>query len=197
MRKFLIALVIQAAVVQAQTRPSMFVFQDNFWLNLHQFLRGEVYRQGAKLELGVDPMSLNETDRERWAAAVGTYVDIARRDTLFDQSSVRIHNALAGVADVARLPDDSVEPAVASALNAAAPIYRARVWPARQAANEAWIAAAKALLARYETTVALTLAAMYGDEWSRDPILVMWSVRSAPTPRLHMSAPQVMARTPK
>jgi hypothetical protein len=54
-RKLLIILVIQATVVDAQTRPSMFVFQDNFWLNLHQFLRGEVYRRGSKLQLGVDP----------------------------------------------------------------------------------------------------------------------------------------------
>jgi len=172
MCKLLIVLVLQSAAVQDQNRSSMFVFQDNFWLNLHQYLRGEVYRRGAKLPLGVDPASLNDADRERWTAAIDSYVEIAKRNILFDPSSVRIHNALAGVGDVVRLPDGSVERAVASALNDAAPIYRARVWPGRHAANEAWIASAKAPLARYETTVALTLAATYRDEWPDDPILV-------------------------
>ncbi len=150
----------------------MFVLQDNFWLNLHQFLRGEVYRRGASLQPGLDPASLSESERARWAAAIDSYADIARRDILFDPAIVQIHNALAGVGDVARLPDGVIEPGVASALNDAAPIYRARLWPARHAANDAWIASAKALLGRYETIMASTLAAAYRDAWPHDPVLV-------------------------
>src|SRR6478672_820037 len=36
-------------VTHAQTRPS-FVFQDSFWLNLHHFMRGEVYRRAQTKE---------------------------------------------------------------------------------------------------------------------------------------------------
>jgi len=57
-------------------------------------------------------------------------------------------------------------------LNNGAPIYRARLWPARQAANDRWIASAKALLARHETAMASTLAALYPAPWPLDPILV-------------------------
>jgi hypothetical protein len=49
---------------------SRFVFKNNFWLNLHQFLRGEVYRREAKIAPGLDPASLNENDRALWTAAL-------------------------------------------------------------------------------------------------------------------------------
>lgn len=38
----------------------MFLFQNKFWLNLHRFLRGEVYRRRSNLQLGVDPASLDQ-----------------------------------------------------------------------------------------------------------------------------------------
>jgi hypothetical protein len=58
------------------------------------------------------------------------------------------------------------------ALNSAAPIYRTRVWPARQRDNEAWIASAKLLLVRHETTAKSTLARIYRVDWLSDSILV-------------------------
>jgi hypothetical protein len=171
------AVLVSTAITLALTtpraqQPRMFVFQNNFWLNLHQFLRGEVYRRGAKLPPGLDPVSLSDVDRGKWSAALDAYAGVARRDILFDQSIVRIHNTLAGVGDVIQLPDGLVEPAVAAALNNAAPMYRARLWPTRQAANDRWIASAKALLARHETAMASMLAVAYPVPWPMDPILV-------------------------
>jgi hypothetical protein len=58
-----LAVLTHSAIVQVQTRTSMFVFQNNFWLNLHQFVRGEVYRRGANRPLGLDPASLSDGDR--------------------------------------------------------------------------------------------------------------------------------------
>ena len=48
----------------------MFVFQNNFWVNLHQFLRGEIYRRQVNARLGLDPASLSEADRAAWASAL-------------------------------------------------------------------------------------------------------------------------------
>ena len=144
---------------------SMFVFQNNFWLNLHQFLRGEVYRQNVNAKPGLDTASLTERDRAVWNPAVDCYIDLAKRDVLFDELLRKIGNALATVGDVARLPDslDSVIGAnTRAALNSAAPICRVRVWPARKRDNQAWIALAKALLAEHETAMTARLASDSG-----------------------------------
>jgi hypothetical protein len=153
----------------------MFVFQDNFWLNLHQFLRGEVYRRSVKATPGLDTGSLAEPDSRAWDRALGSYVDLAKRDVLFDNLLREIGNALATVGDVKVLPeslDRIISTDARIALNSAAPIYRTRLWPARQHDNEAWITSAKLLLAQHETTMAATLARMYRVDWPRDPILV-------------------------
>ena len=166
-----LAILALAGIADGQTRSSMFVFQNNFWLNLHQFMRGEVYRRGAKLPPGLDPASLGEADRARWTAAVDAYVDVATHN-LLDPWSEQTQNTLGGLNDVAVLPDGALEPAVATALNNAAPIYRALLWPARRRDNDAWIASAKALVTRHETAMAATLANAYHVTWPRDPYLV-------------------------
>jgi hypothetical protein len=67
----------------AAAQPSqMFVYQSNFWLNLHQFLRGEIFRLGAKLPLGIDAASLDDSDRKAWASAIDAYTEIAKQDQL-------------------------------------------------------------------------------------------------------------------
>ena len=150
----------------------MFVFQNSFWLNLHQFLRGEVYRRGANRPLGLDPSSLGDSERAAWAAAVDAYADVAKRDFLFDPLIVRIHNTLGAIGDVAQLPDGALDPAVVTALNRAAPIYRTRMWPARQRDNDAWIASTRVLLQQHETALSASHAATYRITWPREPYLV-------------------------
>jgi hypothetical protein len=153
----------------------MFVFQDNFWLNLHQFLRGEVYRRNVKAAPGLDEGLLSGTDLGVWTRSLDAYADLARRDVLFDDLLRRIGNALATAGDVQAIPeglDRTIGANTRIALNAAAPIYRARVWPARQRENQAWIASARALLAQHETPMASKLARLYGVGWPRAPILV-------------------------
>ena len=88
----LVGLFVPAAT--AQTGQSMFVYQNNFWLNLHQFLRGEIYRRGAKLPLGIDPASLSDADQKAWSSAIEVYTDVAKQ-RLFDQAAIHISNTLA------------------------------------------------------------------------------------------------------
>jgi hypothetical protein len=103
---------------------------------------------------------------------VDAYSDIARRDFLLDPVIVRIHNTLAVVGDVAQLSDGTLDPAVVTTLNKAAPIYRARLWPARQRDNTAWIASAQMLLGQHETALAASHAAAHRITWPREPYLV-------------------------
>jgi len=74
--------------------------------------------------------------------------------------------------DVARLTGGLLDTNTTAALNAAAPIYRERLWPPRQRDNDAWNARAKALVERHETAMAAALASVYHITWPREPYLV-------------------------
>src|SRR4029450_734012 len=100
-----VSLAVLMPVEAAQKPQSMFVFQNKFWINLHQFLRGEVFRQRTDRRLGVDPASLSNDDRIAWASSLEVYVEVAKGDLVFDQNARRIANALATAGDVDRLPE--------------------------------------------------------------------------------------------
>jgi hypothetical protein len=168
----LIVIALCAPAALAQTGQSMFVYQNNFWPNLHQFLRGEIFRRGAQRPLGIDPASLTDTEQKAWASALDVYAEIYKQDQVLDAEAMRINNALALAGDVPRLADGLLDTRTITALNAAAPIYRARLWDARKRENDAWNAAAKALTDRHQTALAAALAKAYGTMWPREPYLV-------------------------
>jgi hypothetical protein len=161
-----------ASLAQAQTRTATFVFQNNFWLNLHQFVRGEAYRRSVKAAPGLDPASLNDADRATWIAAVDAYADFAKRDVLFDPELRALNNALVAMRDAAQLPEGVVSAATTRTLNAAAPIYRAHTWPARQRDNDAWIAGARTLVEQHGAAMSAALAGAYRIMWPDEPVLV-------------------------
>jgi hypothetical protein len=174
MRRLLVVLVVlaHAAAVEAQTRTVTFVFQNNFWLNLHQFVRGEAYRRSVKAMPGLDPATLNDADRATWTAAVDAYADFAKRDVLFDDELRALNNALVPMRDVVQLPEGVVSAAATKTLNAAGPVYRAHTWPARQQDNDAWIARARALVEQHGAAMSAALARAYRITWPDEPVLV-------------------------
>ena len=108
LRRFLIGVVLLGLCARgalSQTSQGMFVYQNNFWLNLHQFLRGEIFRRAAKLPLGIEPASLNESDQKAWASAIDVYTEVAKQNLLFDAEARRISNPLAMTGDITRLGD--------------------------------------------------------------------------------------------
>lgn len=173
MKRTLIALALVANLgAQEAPRKSMFVFQNSFWLNLHQFVRGEVYRRNAKITPGLDPATLDEKDRAAWTGALDAYEDLAKRNLIFDETLRGVANTLATVGNADRLPDAIVGASTTAALNAAAPIYRARIWPVRQRDNDLWIASATRLLEQHEAAMAPSVALAYQIPWPNQPILV-------------------------
>jgi hypothetical protein len=156
----------------AQTPQGMFAYQNNFWLNLHQFLRGEIFRRDSKRTLGIDPAALSDDERKAWASAIEVYTDVAKQDLIFSAEARRISNTLTMTGDVTRLRDGLLDARTTAALNAAAPIFRARLWTARQRDNDAWNASAKALTDRHQAAMAAALAQAYGITWPREPYLV-------------------------
>jgi hypothetical protein len=115
----------------------MFVFQNGFWLNLHQFISGEAYRPSVKAAAGLDQANLNASDRATWTSAIDRYNDIFKRNMVLDEGLIRKPNALAMTEDAARLPeslDTALGANIAAELKAAAPICCTPVAraPARQ-----------------------------------------------------------------
>src|SRR6516225_2665995 len=133
MKRVLIALAVAGSPsVHAQPSQSMFVFQNRFWLNLHQFLSGEAYRRSVKAAPGLDPATLNASDR-----AIDSYNEIFKRDMIFDEGLGRMANAVAMTEDAARLPeslDAALGANIAAALNTARR-YTARVFGPRVSAT--------------------------------------------------------------
>ena len=123
MKRALIALALAGSPgVHAQPSQSMFVFQNRFWLNLHQFLSGEAYRRSVKAAPGLDPATLNASDRAIWISAIDPYNDIFKPNMVFDEGHIRMANALAMTEDAARLPeslDGALGPNIVAALKAA------------------------------------------------------------------------------
>jgi hypothetical protein len=92
---------------------------------------------------------------------------------------IRINNALALIGPDS-LPADAVEPAIAAALNSAAPLYRAQLWEQHRRANDQWIAAREPLVRRHAPALAKMLSAAYHEPWPTAPILVDLSVEAGP-----------------
>jgi hypothetical protein len=177
MRSMLLLLAI-ALPISSQSLPdanSPFHFQNSFWVNLHHFVRSEA-RNSHVLPLS----ALREEERAAWTMALDAYADLAKQSLIFDERLVRINNALTKAADGGSLPPDLVEPEIATALNAVAPIYRSHLWDQHRRANEQWIAEFRPQVERHAAAVIKALAAAYHVSWPAGPILVDLSCESGP-----------------
>jgi hypothetical protein len=171
----------------AQGAP-LFVFQNSFWVNLHQFLYAEAGRRqagratpmvpdgsGGSDRSGGSGRSSADDERVAWQLALDTYAGLLKRDLVFDPGLVAINDALARFAGGDTLPD-SIEPAIRTALNQAAPVYRARAWARHQRTNDAWIVVMKPRLERSGPALTQALASAYHVPWPAKPILIDVSV---------------------
>jgi hypothetical protein len=151
---------------------------DGFWLNLHHFLyvlgRAEAKAKDATREAVAHApedaarglAALSEDERAAWNAAVHAYATgPSQKDALFDEGLVATTVALASArADEAPLPV-GLDPAIAAALQRAAPAYRKAWWPAHREGNRAWVGPMQDLLARHGHAVFEYILHAYGMPW--------------------------------
>jgi hypothetical protein len=149
---------------------AIFSFQNNFWVNLHQFLHAEAGRRAAGQALRFEPAKLPEADRAAWEEALTAYGPISKRDHVRDMGLIVVNDALSQV-EGDTLPS-TIEPAIAAALMRAAPVYRARLWPEHRRANEAWIANMRPTVERIAPSLTVQLAQAYHAAWPSQPMLV-------------------------
>jgi hypothetical protein len=158
-----------------------FEFHSGFWINLHHFL----YLQGrirnnpadeAKKSYATSTGSaaaMTPAEQKAWNAALAVYAgDWSSRDLVHNGIMGLINNRLAELENCPELAGKSasectsgLQPELVTALDEAAPIYRARWWQEQDRENRAWIAAVAPLVRQMGATLGGQLAEVYQRPW--------------------------------
>jgi hypothetical protein len=161
-----------------------FDLHSGFWMNLHHFLyqqarlRGQAdkslpHPRGGSPDHPVDLGTLSTAERAAWTGALDYYAgSLAKHDLLFGQGMIEIKNRLAAAEGKPNLEGAGLDPALRTALERAAPVYRARWWAEHDRANRAWIRGARPLLKRYAPRLSERVAAAFRAPWPPAPIRV-------------------------
>jgi hypothetical protein len=174
-----VKILLVAILLGAQTVDPIFRFEtDGFWLNLHHFLyvlgRAEAKIADAKREAvagapadgAAGLATLSEDERRVWREAVGFYAgDLSKRDAVFDRELVGITNALRRAPAEAAASTVKIAPAVAAALDRAAPLYRRAWWPQHREANRTWVQSMQDPLKRYGPQLLAYVTRVYQEPW--------------------------------
>jgi len=156
----------------------VFEFHNGFWINLHHFLYHEAHQlRSSGRRPGGGPAfgqaGLTAEEQQAWKASLDYYAaHLADRDLLFNSDLVAIKNRLEEVEAEPDLRKSGLEPELETALERAAPIYRAHWWVAQERANRAWVVAATPFVQRLGGILAEKLAAVYRAPWPVGPIRV-------------------------
>ena len=162
---------VKAPAVGA-TESSVFRFQDNFWVNLHHFLRSEARRRSSRTPPELPLTNLSAGERSAWESALGTYADLAKRSFIFDPTLVQIDNALAMQSSSSLTDMKAIDPRVAAALNGAAPIYRGNRWNQDHLENQRWITTHTDAISKHAPPIKAAIGRVFGIEPPADPIMV-------------------------
>jgi hypothetical protein len=161
----------------------LFDFHSNSWVNLHHFLyvsararRGLDRDRTAVTTANGDTLGFGALPAEQraiWDRSLDYYAaHLADRDILFDSAMVGVTNQLSDLGEGGHARDTHLDPQLAATLDAASQVYRALWWPRLDAANRAWIARVKELLAAHGDSAAAWEARVFDTRWSSTPVRV-------------------------
>jgi hypothetical protein len=176
----------------------VFEFHSGFWINLHHMLYYEAKLRetppAPQKSLSANPStpqiklktmkeaaaSLSPAERAAWDSSVAYYaVNYANKDLLFNNELVLLKNQLADFEDCDELSgtkkkncDAGLPPQLTQALDAAAPVYRAHLWPEHDRANRRWVARVAPLVEEQGVGVSQRLADIYQTKWPKGKIRV-------------------------
>lgn len=158
----LAALTLVAADARQAPRP-LFDFRVSFWNSLHHELHAVARPRPAPASAASEEMP--EAARTGWSRGVEAYRPLARRSLLLDEGLAALGAVLSPLDDDSSLEKVPIAPAVAAALEAAAPAYRLAGWPSHQREAQMFIEQVTPLVERHGAAIAAPLAALYGARW--------------------------------
>src|SRR5215468_8861857 len=119
-----VLLLITAGTICAQP---VFRFQNNFWVNMHHFVRGEHWRRAHNQALELPLESLRAEERVAWESALDAYKEMATRSLIADKEMVELNNVLAVVEAFGEGKNAPMNRGMA-ALKGCATVYRVHRW---------------------------------------------------------------------
>jgi hypothetical protein len=186
----------QALPQSASTYGPLPVFElhSGFWINLHHTLYNEARLRkdlaspdkvgktsGPALKTSPGAKrAFTAADQKTWEEVVSYYAaNFADKDLLFSSELVQLKNQLSDFEDCDELSgktkkfcDAGLPPTLAQALEAAAPVYRAHLWPEHDRANRRWILRVAPLVIEQGVGLSERLADIYQTRWPRQKIRV-------------------------
>jgi len=186
----------QASPQSASTYGPLPVFElhSGFWINLHHTLYHQARLRkdaaspdktgktsGPALKTSAETKTAYTTaEQKAWDDAVSYYAaNLADKDLLFSSELVQLKNQLSDFEDCDELTgetkkfcDAGLPAKLAQALEAAAPVYRAHLWPDHDRANRRWILRVAPLVIEQGVGLSERLADIYETHWPRQKIRV-------------------------
>ncbi len=172
----------------------VFELHSGFWINLHHTLYHEARQRtaapspdkssktsGPALHTEPDAKpTLTPADQHQWDDAVAYYVsNYAAKDLLFSTELIQLKDQLGDFEDCDELSgrkrkfcDAGLPAKLTQVLEAAAPIYRAHLWPDHDRANRRWIMRVAPLVREQGVGLSERLADIYQTRWPREKIRV-------------------------
>lgn len=148
--------------------PPLFEFHSSFWVNLHQRLH-----YSATGRRPPPPGALQAPSAPEWAAGVEFYKqrfgERGGMGIILDPELVALNRRLSALGSSPDLA--GVDPALASQLEALAPIARSD-WQEQDRANRAWISALEPAIRRHGEALQAALTATFQAPWPSSPIRV-------------------------
>jgi hypothetical protein len=173
---------ISAAQEEPPAAPlPVYEFHSGFWLNLHHTLyRIARSQRSANPPANSGISNLSPAEQRAWSAAIALYAKTyADKDLTVSLEMTLIKNQLGDfetcedLAGFKKKTCDAGLPAkLTEALDNAAPVYRAHLWPGHDRANRRWISAVAPLVRRNGLDLAHRLAEIYQTNWPKDRIRV-------------------------
>ena len=173
----------------------VFELHSGFWVNLHHTLYQDARQRAnsptaheaadktSKPTLKIMPSArspLTAAEQKAWDEAVSYYsAHYATQDLLFSTELLLLKNQLGDFEDCDELSgarkktcDAGLSPRLTQILDAAAPVYRAHLWPDHDRANRRWIARVAPLVREQGVGLSERLADIYQTRWPKDKIRV-------------------------
>ncbi len=172
----------------------VFELHSGFWINLHHTLYHEARLRttagspnksaktsGPTLNAAPDAkLALTSAEQHIWDEAVAYYAaNYAAKDLLFSTELIQLKDQLGDFEDCDELSsrmrkfcDAGLPAKLTQVLEAAAPVYRAHLWPEHDRANRRWIMRVAPLVREQGVGLSERLADIYQTRWPREKIRV-------------------------